>query len=118
MSTANPAPLKASVEHVSRARAEAEAVRLEHLAHESSVRSIGTMYYFGGFWMLFVGGSLVESVVEMPVDRPARDIGTALLVLSAVSFVVGWVCGGSDDGPAAPRSCCRRSPRLPFRSAR
>jgi hypothetical protein len=91
MSTAPPrAPRKASVVHVSRARAKAEAARLEHLAHESSVRSIGTLYYFGGFWMLFVGGSLVQSVVTMPVDRPARDIGIGLLVLSAVSLVVGW----------------------------
>ena len=91
MSTVNPyAAPKAPVEHVSRARAKAEAVRLEHLAQESSVRSIGTVYYIGGFWMLLVGGSLVESVVSMPVDRPARDFGIGFLVLSAVSFVVGW----------------------------
>jgi hypothetical protein len=82
--------LKQPVEHVSRARADAEAVRLEHLAYESSVRSIGTLYYIGGFWMSLVGGSLVHSAVTMPPDRPAREIGIGLLVLSAVSFVVGW----------------------------
>lgn len=89
MSTSNPhAPPYASV--VSRAAANAEAARLEHLAHESSVRSIGTLYYIGGFGMLLFGGSLVESVVKMPADRPARDIGIGLLVLGLVSLVVGW----------------------------
>jgi hypothetical protein len=92
MSTSNPhAPPYASV--VSRAAANAEAARLEHLAHESSVRSIGTLYYIGGFWMLLAGGSLVYDAITLPAasaDFSARDIGIGFLVLSLVSFVVGW----------------------------
>lgn len=53
--TINPyAPPKAQVEDVVPVSDEAEAIRLEHIQREASIRSIGILYYLGG-GLLFLG---------------------------------------------------------------
>jgi len=88
MSTVNPyAPPKANVDDVSGASSAAEAVRLEHIKHETSVRSIGTLYYIGGFLMLAAGTGLLIAPDSEPLMRP---IGGLYVVLGVVSLVVAW----------------------------
>ena len=73
------------VDDVRRA-SEGEAIRREHLKHEASVRSIGTLYYLGSvllalFGVLFVvfGGEVTDWALAI-----------VALVLGLASVVVGW----------------------------
>lgn len=52
---------KAAVEDVS-AYPEADAIRREHISHEASIRSIGTLYYLGAFFM--IAGTLAAFLLE------------------------------------------------------
>jgi len=89
MSTVNPyAPPKANVEDFSGATSDVERVRLEHIKHEASIRSVGTLYYIGGFLMLFAGISMFIAVD--PTEPMLRPLGAFYLLLGAVSVVVAW----------------------------
>ena len=81
------APPKANVEDVSGASSDIEAIRLEYIKHETSVRSIGTLYYIGGVFMVMAGTGLLMAPEQDPVMRP---IGGLYLVLGVVSVVVAW----------------------------
>jgi hypothetical protein len=82
------APPKAYVDDVSGPTSEAEAIRREHIKHEASIRSIGTLYYIGGAFMLLVGIAMV--VVVDPTEPLLRPLGAFYLLLGTVSVVVAW----------------------------
>lgn len=88
---ANPyAPPKAHVQDVSQFSSEAEEVRQEHIKHEASVRSIGILYYLGGFFVVLGAVSLM-----LPLMSKAESLGSGLIigpiyiVLGVVSVIVG-----------------------------
>jgi hypothetical protein len=78
MSTVNPyAPPMARVDDISEVSSEAEAIRREHIKHEASVRSIGILYYIGGFGMIAgaiaflaigLSGSSSEAIAAAPIS--------------------------------------------------
>ena len=78
MSTAiNPyAAPKAAVEDVS-AYPEADAIRREHISHEASIRSIGTLYYLGAFFM--IAGTLAAFLLESR-SRTHLSAGPAVIL--------------------------------------
>ncbi|MFL6548831.1 MAG: hypothetical protein ACJ8OJ_09050 [Povalibacter sp.] len=68
-SQVNPyAPPTSLVEDVVTADSEAESIRQEHIKHETSVRSIGLLYYFGGGIMAMgaIGFFVAGLVTKMP----------------------------------------------------
>lgn len=88
MSTVNPyAPPRTRVDDVSGPVSEAEAVRREHIKHEASVRSIGTLYYLGGAFMI------IGAVVLLTVALGARGDGSPPIVLATV-FVILYAALG------------------------
>ena len=95
MSATNPyAPPRAHVDDVAPAESAAEAIRREHIQHETSVRAIGSLYYFGAVLMLLVGIVLVAGFSVQPQTTPelrglATITGFIYLVLGVVSIVVG-----------------------------
>ena len=66
---------KAAVEDVS-ANPEADAIRREHISHEASIRSIGTLYYLGAFFMIagMLGAFFLDS-------RPQQHFSTGPVVV-------------------------------------
>ena len=83
MSTVNPyAPPRTRVDDVSGATSEAEAVRREHIKHEASVRSIGTLYYIGGAF------SILGAVALLIVGFGARDEPSMPMGFLTVFFVL------------------------------
>jgi hypothetical protein len=94
MSAVNPyAPPKAHVEDVSADTTTEAAIRREHIKHETSVRSIGTLYYFGGGVMLLgalgltLGGATGGEAAGAAVVAVAAGI---YFVMGAVSLVVAY----------------------------
>lgn len=91
MSTqSNPyAPPEAEVADISGADPEAEAIRQEHIRHESSIRSVGVLYYLGGILMLIGGiaflgaGAIGEVAVGFTIA-----LGAVYLVLGVLSIFV------------------------------
>jgi hypothetical protein len=83
MSTVNPyAPPEARVEDVSDVPAGAEAIRREYIKHESSVRSIGMLYYIGGVLML-----LATIGILVGLSTATGALGEQRAVLSIVMVV-------------------------------
>ncbi|MET0497735.1 MAG: hypothetical protein ABW106_05615 [Steroidobacteraceae bacterium] len=75
------APPKAQVGDVTTAGSEAEAVRREHIKHETSIRSIGLLYYFSGG--MFCIGSVVLLVASFNIslELPVAIVCSIYLVL-------------------------------------
>lgn len=95
MSTPNPyAPPQARVADVSVATTAAEAIRREHIKHEAAVRSIGTLYYFGGIMMLVLALVFGFGGLPMPgVEAPpvlAWVVSAVYAVLAVISIVVAY----------------------------
>lgn len=68
---------------------QAEAIRREHLKHEASVRSIGTMYYAGSvLWSLF--GVYFLLVAIRGNEFTAWPLAVVSLVFGLASVVVAW----------------------------
>jgi hypothetical protein len=90
--SANPyMPPRAFVADVSGADSEAEAIRQEHIKHEASVRSIGTLYYVGAVLMLVGSVALIGSSLYMSDTATAFGVGfgAVYIVLGALSLFVG-----------------------------
>ena len=88
MSSVNPyAPPKAHVDDVSGASSEAEGIRREHIKHEASVRSIGTLYYIGGFVFLLAAAAFFFGGVT-EVDGVPLAMGAILYLVLGVSSIV------------------------------
>jgi hypothetical protein len=82
------APPTAFVDDVRRA-SELEATRREHLKHEASVRSVGTMYYAGSvLWSLF--GVYFLLVAVRGTDFTAWPLAVVCLVFGLASLAVAW----------------------------
>jgi hypothetical protein len=81
MTSLNPyAPPKANVEDVREAASEEEVVRREHIKHETSVRSIGTLYYLSGGLMLLVGLAAVTGFMAT-TDAEKTSNGIVFVVI-------------------------------------
>ena len=90
MSSVNPyAAPKARVDDVSGASPDAEAIRREHITHETSVRSIGTLYYIGGFILLGIAASFFFGRTTEVGGALLTVIEIFYVVLGALSIVVG-----------------------------
>ncbi len=88
--TVNPyAPPKARVEDVVQSSPDAEAIRREFLKHETSVRSIGTLYYLAGALLcisaLFLGYVYFNARSQVPVML----ITPIYLLLGVLSILLG-----------------------------
>lgn len=72
-----------------RRSSERETIRREHLKHEASVRSIGTMYYAGSvLWSLF--GVYFLLVALRGSEFTAWPLAVVSLVFGLTSLVVAW----------------------------
>ena len=88
--SANPyAPPKAHVDDIVTTDSDAEAVRREHIQRETSIRSIGMLYYLGGGF-LGLGGVLIL-IAWLARDRTGFNLGVAVvfLVLATVEIAMG-----------------------------
>jgi len=66
----------------------ADAIRQEHIKHETSVRSVGTLYYLGSFMMLIGGISLLTVGFMGEQTQLGFVVGPIYLVLGALSLVL------------------------------
>lgn len=79
-------------------RAGAEQIRQEHLSHEASVKSIGTIYYLGAiilslaFLSYAASTSLIISAGALGGSELALLFGTALLILGII--ILQWKLAG------------------------
>ena len=88
--TTNPyAPPKARVEDVVQSSSDAEAIRREFLKHETSVRSIGTLYYLAGG--LLCVGALFLAILPWLVTMFGLIGAGAGLVAAAGALALGML---------------------------
>src|SRR5262245_24334351 len=73
-----------------RRSSESEAIRREHLKHEASVHSIGTLYYLGSVLLAWFGGLCVLIAVMGSSTLTAWPLAIVSFVLGLASFVVAW----------------------------
>lgn len=79
-SIVNPfAPPKAHVADIETANSDAERIRQEHIKRETSIRSIGLLYYIGGVFMVLAGIGL--SVVAFTAPAAAGSPEAMLLFI-------------------------------------
>jgi hypothetical protein len=84
------APPRAHVADVSGAVAEFEAIRLDNIKHEASVRSIGTLYYIGGGFVVIAAVLILTGVPFGGGEAlPAVAVAAMYLVLGPLAIVVG-----------------------------
>jgi hypothetical protein len=84
------APPRAHVADVSGAAAEFEAIRLDNIKHEASVRSIGTLYYIGGGFLVIAAVLILTGVPFGGEEAlPVAAIAAMYLVLGPLAIVVG-----------------------------
>jgi hypothetical protein len=82
------APPKARVEDVVQPMPDAEAIRREFLKHETSVRSIGTLYYLAG-GMLCIGGLFLGyAYFSLRNELPLIFVAPLYLLLGALSILL------------------------------
>ncbi len=78
------------------APADAEAIRREHIKHEASVRSIGSLYLLGTGLLTFAAIAGLLTLSNAPADSETEGVSVAvsvlLLVFAALYFQVGrWL---------------------------
>jgi len=84
--TSNPyAPPRSQVDDVTQSNADAEVIRREHIQHETSIRSVGLLYYISGG--VFVIASLVL-IAAISKEDSTRFVGPVYLALGALSIFV------------------------------
>ena len=83
------APPKAHVDDVVAIDSNAEDVRREHIRRETSIRSIGALYYLCGVFVAVCGVLIL--IAYLAVDHKPFDLGAAaaLLVIAALQFAMG-----------------------------
>jgi hypothetical protein len=88
--TTNPyAPPKARVEDVVQASSDAEAIRREFLKHETSVRSIGTLYYLAGGLLCVSAIFLAYVYFRVQSQVPVTIITPIYVLLGVLSILLG-----------------------------
>jgi hypothetical protein len=85
------APPRAHVDDVAHANSEAEEIRQEHIKHETSVRSIGILYYLSGGLMCVLGVLLVAGFLS---GRSDALLGGLTVVYSAIGVLMLFVARG------------------------
>ena len=83
------APPKARVEDVVQPLADAEAIRREFLKHETSVRSIGTLYYLAGGLLCVGAVFLAYAYFSVRNETPLMFITPIYLLLGVLSILLG-----------------------------
>jgi hypothetical protein len=88
------APPKAQVEDVVPDMGEADAIRREHIKTEASIRSVGILYYLGGFILCvaaigFLGGTSHVTFARNP-GLPPGVVGVMYLVFGVFSLFLAW----------------------------
>lgn len=87
------APPKANVADVVSVGSEAELIRSEHVKHEASVKSIGTLYYIGGVILVLAAIGLVAALYIDSSSEPQLGLLTVMLAIYAVFGIVSFVLG-------------------------
>lgn len=88
--TINPyAPPKAQVEDVVPFSDEAEAIRLEHIQREASIRSLGILYYLGGGLMLIAAVAFPAGGKSLFGGLPVALLAVIFLAMGVGSIFVG-----------------------------
>lgn len=83
------APPNAEVADVAIVDSEAEAIRREHIKHESSIRSVGALYYLGGGLLIVSAIGLLAANTLEP-NSIWIGISAAYVVFGALSWVIAW----------------------------
>jgi len=84
------APPTATVSDVVNVAGDAEAVRAEHIKHEASVKSVGTLYYIGGVVLTLATLGLFAADVIAEANTLMVVMLALYAVFAAVSFVLGY----------------------------
>ena len=88
--TTNPyAPPKARVEDVVQSTSDADAIRREFLKHETSVRSIGTLYYLAGGLLCISALFLGYVYLKVQNQVPVMIITPIYVLLGVLSILLG-----------------------------
>lgn len=82
------APPRAHVDDVSGASSEAEEIRREHIKHETSVRSIGMLYYLSGGLMCFLSILMLGGLLASKLDGLMSGLGLAYLAIGVLMLFV------------------------------
>jgi hypothetical protein len=90
------APPKAHVADIETANSDAERIRREHIKRETSIRSVGILYYIGGVFMVLAGIGLSAVLITGPGTASQEPgmaflyiIGPVYLGLGVLSLAVG-----------------------------
>jgi hypothetical protein len=82
---ANPyAPPRAHVDDFSGADSEAEEIRREHIKHETSIRSVGILYYLSGGLMSVLGIGMLGGFMGGEARGPMAGLGVVYLAIGAL----------------------------------
>lgn len=76
------------------AAGEAEAIRRDHIKHEASIKSIGTLYYLGGGLTLLGMGAVLFGALSGGTVRNDLIALVPILVAIAVSVAMLWLAYG------------------------
>lgn len=87
------APPTANVADVVSVGSEAEEIRSEHIKHEASVKSIGTLYYIGGVVLVLAAIGLVVAFYVDGSSEPQLGFLAIVLAIYAVFGIVSFVLG-------------------------
>jgi hypothetical protein len=91
METSPYAPPRAAVADPSAPASVAEAIRQEHIAHEVQLKSVGTLYYLGGFVGTLAGLAILLPMLTHSDDRaPLAIAGAIYLILGPASLALGY----------------------------
>jgi hypothetical protein len=70
-------------------RAEAEALRREHIGTEATIKSVGLLYYLGALGMLLMALSSAFAS-DMSLDAPVLVVVAVVAVLGVGYFFIGY----------------------------
>lgn len=83
------APPVAEVRDVNVATSADETIRQEHIKHEASIRSIGTLYYIGGLFAGIAGIVFIAAGIFAESNVATFGLGVIYVVLGVLSYALG-----------------------------